>query len=78
MNFIMPGLPLTDDSADGDVLTIILTRNARLIGPAIQNGQVGNMMYLPGDRVLFRYLGQIDYRFSDPGRWLRMARKAHV
>jgi hypothetical protein len=73
MNFINPGLPLTNDAAYGQILVIILTRNARLIGPALRNSQVGSMIYLPGDGVIFRYLGEMRYSFPTSGQGTRMA-----
>jgi hypothetical protein len=56
--FMTPGLPFS--RVPRDKLFIILTRSARVIGPALRVGEPINLVYTSSP-ALFRYLGTMRY-----------------
>jgi len=59
--FMKPGFSIIARASHKQVLFIIRTRTARLVGPALRNGEVENLIYALTP-ALFRYLGTTQYK----------------
>jgi hypothetical protein len=70
--FIKPGLP-SAKRLPQDYLFIILTKNARLVGPALRMNEAENLIYTQTPAI-FKYLGGMKYSFPNNN----MPKTAHL
>ena len=67
---LRPGFPITDTMPANHELYIIISTSARIVGPALRDGDIQCLLYhrVQQAETVFRYLGRVDYRWAQSRR----------